>query len=1453
MTDFATLVLGANTSGLLKAKTDLAAVTSAGAKTEAGVKKSMKGVEDAVRKVPAAANDASRSFEQFRASIDPAYAASRQFAAAQKEVARFVEQGTISQRVANGMLEQAASKYMGVATSAERAAAAQQASEQATEEATQAYTALRSSLDPLYASSRRYEAAQEQLNAALKQGVITQAEANRVLNLAEKEYLGLGNAAQTAGAKMGGNGGFAHQSRMAAMQLSQVAQQTAATGDFVRALAIQLPDLALGFGAVGIGIGVVAGALLPMAADLITGRDNAKELENAMDSLSQASYDYTSAADQAKMSVSELALEFGSAAEEAKRAFEFMQGVNLGKALDQLTVALGTMDFSELERLATIVKEGPAELEVLSDTYNKALAGLQEQFGVTGEQALKLRDHLNEIRTAKGPEEIVQTVDRLNQYLVSAFGSAQDIPPELREMVQRLLEAQTAAARITARLDGSANSANTAANAAANLSGQLSVAAQYAAQVAANLAMAPAGIQGFQNKAEQLTAQIAALDAGLGQITASAAGYRKELEQKYGLADAANEAERAYISGVINRQVKEFTNVQNLNEEYRNKITALNKVEKASKGAGGAASKAMKAAAKEAKKFADEIERLEFDADPLKKYNAELANLNELAANGLSDGAYAHAVAELNDEFANSDPMISKAGDAIADFVAGGLKGFDDLLGAFKNMLKQMIATAIANPIKLSLMGVGGGMAGTAAQAAAPGGGGLGNLMGIGGGAGGMFGSLLGAWGGGSGILGGASAALGAFTSGGISGGLSAVGAMATQATSGLAGLGTAIGAVALPVAAVAAVFSFFSSKTKILDKGLRITADATGTLVEEFEKIEKSRFWGLSKKKRTNYSPMEDDGPIKDAVDAIKDSALAMGDVLGLSADNFSSFASQISVSLKGLSDEEAQAEIQRAFGVLAKQFSYAALGHFQEEMGNVIREGETADQVLADLANSFTIVNEALTLFDTNLLDVSVASGVAARDLIELSGGLDAFSQKTGYLFTSMLTEAEQKARKVELAVDALNDTFGDIGEAIPDTHAEYMALVKAQDLTTQSGRDTYTALMDVAAAFVEVNGTAQQTKDALDAAAAENAAAVQAARAQAERDAQAALATATQDLRSAFAREMEATRAAFQSAISGLQDELTGARERLAASRAIANALEGALHDRVFPSVEAERQSQDRAAAYLRTLVGQGQINDLDALQAALQAVASPSADTYETLEGYRRDFYRTSGVIAELEKTAGFALNADEEAVLLLEKQISDMQAQSDLEVAMLQQQLDALLGIDEGILSLADAIKAFMAAQAAAEKAGSGGSSNGGAFGSDGPPPGFEHLADDPRYQPGGVYDYSVGSGANWRDYASPGIGLPPGFEHLASFDGGGYTGNGPRSGGLDGKGGFMAMMHPREVVTDTTKGGGVMAVSSDPEVRRELSKLNEYIRELVKINNKQERRLREIELQGETA
>ena len=47
------------------------------------------------------------------------------------------------------------------------------------------------------------------------------------------------------------------------------------------------------------------------------------------------------------------------------------------------------------------------------------------------------------------------------------------------------------------------------------------------------------------------------------------------------------------------------------------------------------------------------------------------------------------------------------------------------------------------------------------------------------------------------------------------------------------------------------------------------------------------------------------------------------------------------------------------------------------------------------------------------------------------------------------------------------------------------------------------------------------------------------------------------------------------------------------------------------------------------------------------------------------------------------------------------------------------------------------------------------------------------------------------------------------FSSLPSFDGGGYTGMGIRAGGIDGKGGSLAVVHPNETVIDHTKGQAV--------------------------------------------
>ncbi len=51
-----------------------------------------------------------------------------------------------------------------------------------------------------------------------------------------------------------------------------------------------------------------------------------------------------------------------------------------------------------------------------------------------------------------------------------------------------------------------------------------------------------------------------------------------------------------------------------------------------------------------------------------------------------------------------------------------------------------------------------------------------------------------------------------------------------------------------------------------------------------------------------------------------------------------------------------------------------------------------------------------------------------------------------------------------------------------------------------------------------------------------------------------------------------------------------------------------------------------------------------------------------------------------------------------------------------------------------------------------------------------------------------------------------------------SFEGGGFTGHGSRSGGVDGKGGVPAILHPNETVIDHTKSGGAQTVQKEGDI-----------------------------------
>lgn len=536
---------------------------------------------------------------------------------------------------------------------------------------------------------------------------------------------------------------------------------------------------------------------------------------------------------------------------------------------------------------------------------------------------------------------------------------------------------------------------------------------------------------------------------------------------------------------------------------------------------------------------------------------------------------------------------IDSIANAFGDFVGGGLKNFDNfkdsILDGFKGMISQMIALAAKNRIMIGL-GITSSGIGGAASAGVPGvagmpsaGGILGSLGSLGGGAGGgLFGGItsgLGALT--SGLGAGFNMALGGFASGGLGGLGSVISTQLGAATASVGALGAAVGAIALPVAAVAAVFSFFKKKTKELDAGLRVTIDGLDGLVETFKVIETKRFWGLSKKVRTSYQAAADETakPLLSAIDSIAQSVIGLGDVFGFASANIDKASFQFKISTKGKSDEEIQEAIAEELDRLGDVFADSIVGTFDEvvtkvtgngnltglaalfsKSGGVVtetishvneefealkKEGEGSFEALSRLVSSLTSVNAVMDTLGGTLYEVSLAGADMASGLVDMFGGLDAIQSATSAYYQAFYTEQE----RLDTLTRQLTGTLSDLGQTMPETRAQFRALVEAQDLTTEAGRAMFAALVSLAGQFDSIlpaldslsNKLGDLVADAIDSALAPIDAQIEASSAAANQARQSA---------TEFYRLAESLRSTASS-IGGVQSasDLAGASQRFA----------------------------------------------------------------------------------------------------------------------------------------------------------------------------------------------------------------------------------------------------------------------------------------------------------------
>ncbi|PIE10053.1 MAG: hypothetical protein CSA72_10595 [Rhodobacterales bacterium] len=386
---------------------------------------------------------------------------------------------------------------------------------------------------------------------------------------------------------------------------------------------------------------------------------------------------------------------------------------------------------------------------------------------------------------------------------------------------------------------------------------------------------------------------------------------------------------------------------------------------------------------------------------------------------------------------------IDGVSSAFGDFVVGGFRDFkgfvSNVLNSFKRMLSEMIAMAAKNRIMIGLglaAPAAGGIAGAAQQALGGGGGGM---------LSGFLGKALGSWGGGTGILGGMGSVISPlFNGGGLSGAISGLG----SALGG--GLTSAIGGLIPVVGVAAAAFSFFKTKTKELNRGIEVSIKGTDAWTWQFKKMQKTRFWGLSKKTSTEWerASAQIAEPIKKAYLDIRRSTESMAKSIGASTRALNSYQKVISLDTKGMSPEEAQRALLEKMQGVSDDLASRVIGR------RFARDGETATETLQAMAVSLGAINDAFRGLGLRAMRGGVVSANAARQIIEQVGGVQAFQQAADHYFGAFYSLPEQ-AKMIGQKLRAEMRAVGVAGSI--STTAQFRAMV---DRLNAQGRNAAAA---------------------------------------------------------------------------------------------------------------------------------------------------------------------------------------------------------------------------------------------------------------------------------------------------------------------------------------------------------------------------------------------------------
>lgn len=603
-------------------------------------------------------------------------------------------------------------------------------------------------------------------------------------------------------------------------------------------------------------------------------------------------------------------------AEEVIRGF--VEGMGGGEA--QVAAALANIDSPEFQRVlanAERIKEQEiatlnAKLERLAaaeklldieNSYRELMGELKDE---AAEQAQLRKESiadaaielsamsdkllLLQIEADLGKDSVAYREELLRQEqsrIIALFEQGKITEKQAEDYLRLFEETQ----KVTGEIDSSADSAKNLADALKEAASAMASLSGFSDSLDKKLAVSVAKVQALKSGAD-------------AAVAGSIAAMRADLDQKISAAKSSG-----VDSGIVERM---YGGLRGRISSYEASETERKRLEEANKSS----SRGSKTSETNEKYLDNLLRETKLKAQLVgvsEQEAAKLKLLNTLEAKGidLNDDRVKTLIeeqknlAELEKAYEAQQEMVGMFKDTLTDALMSVIDGSRSVADAFKNMMRQILSSLAQKSIIQPLVsGLTGGIAGGA----------TGGLMGgLASGTGiaatmGTIGSSLGA-----GFMTSVYGGL-AGTAGAVSGGL---------AVGGASGIATAIGAVAAPLLAVAAVFSFFKKKTKELDSGIRATVTNMDSYVETFKVIQTKRFWGLSKKVRTDTTAMDAGNPISAAIASVQQSIASTAQYLGIATDSLNDFSYEFELSLKGLSEEARMQKITEEVNKLTDAFA--------------------------------------------------------------------------------------------------------------------------------------------------------------------------------------------------------------------------------------------------------------------------------------------------------------------------------------------------------------------------------------------------------------------------------------------------------------------------------------------------------------------------------------------------